>query len=76
MLRTRSQTTRRAQETVWVDVEVVEDLRDWSRVTLGDPQGEQIPEGSPGDSSSDTEAAEVEAPPDHQRAGEMGDKDE
>ncbi|CAM6090586.1 unnamed protein product [Calypogeia fissa] len=72
MTQTQSQTAQRelsrAQEIVWVEVEILEDLR---RRSFGEQQGEQFPEGPPGDNSSNTESEEVGA-----SLVEMGDRPE
>ncbi|CAM6082550.1 unnamed protein product [Calypogeia fissa] len=82
MTQTRSQIAQReqsqAQEIVWVEVEILEDLRRRTRRSFG----EQSLEEPPGDTSSDIESAEVGASPEplHRESThesiEMGDRPE
>ncbi|CAM6101657.1 unnamed protein product [Calypogeia fissa] len=69
MTQTRSQTAQqelsRAQETVWVEVEVSEELR---RRSFGEQQGAHISEGPSEDSSIDTGSEEVGASPEPQQS--------
>ncbi|CAM6094444.1 unnamed protein product [Calypogeia fissa] len=84
MPRTRSQAAqrerRRAREAVWVDVEVVEDRRQWLNVAF-EPQEDPTSQVPSGDSSSESEFVDVEILPPHPgggervEEGEMGDRE-